>query len=88
MTISLKIKGSSLQIIVKDTGIGIPKEELDTLFTHIFERSKKAQKTYTTGRGIGLYITFHIIQAHKGKIWAESRGRNKGTTFYVELPIG
>jgi len=78
---------NKLQIIVEDTGMGIPKEELKTLFTRTFERSKEAKKVYGTGRGIGLFITGHIIRAHKGKIWAESEGKDKGSMFYIELPV-
>jgi signal transduction histidine kinase len=39
------------------------------------------------GTGLGLYIAKHIIEAHHGKIWAESEGINKGSTFYIKLPI-
>jgi len=87
VTIKLKVENSRLRIIVKDTGAGISKEDQKTLFTRLFERGKEAKKLHGTGKGIGLYITFHIIKAHKGKIWAESEGRSKGSTFYVELPI-
>ena len=85
------IKGktnSSFQISIKDQGIGINTDEIPTLFTNYFERGEEAQKLYTTGRGIGLFITASIIKAHNGRIWAESRGYNKGATFYVELPMG
>jgi len=78
VAIKLETKGSKLRIIVKDTGAGISKEDQKTLFTKLFERGKEAKKLHGTGRGIGLYIAFHIIKAHKGKIWAESEGRNKG----------
>jgi signal transduction histidine kinase len=91
VTISLKAQmigaKAKLQIIIKDTGMGIAKEELKTLFSRTFERGEKAKQVYTTGRGIGLYITYQIIKAHNGKIWAESEGRNKGTSFYIELPV-
>jgi signal transduction histidine kinase len=76
-----------LQIIVSDTGMGIPESELGKLFSRTFERSEKAKQVYTTGRGIGLYITSQIIQAHNGRIWAESKGKNKGSSFYIELPV-
>ncbi|MEA3344108.1 MAG: HAMP domain-containing sensor histidine kinase, partial [Patescibacteria group bacterium] len=82
--VQLKTK---LQIIVKDTGMGIANKDLKTLFSRTFERGEKAKQVYTTGRGIGLYITYQIIKAHNGKIWAESEGRNKGTSFYIELPV-
>jgi signal transduction histidine kinase len=87
VTIRCKKPDNKLRIIIKDTGIGVPREELRTLFTRIFERGEKAKQVFTTGRGIGLYITAQIIKAHNGKIWAESEGRNKGSTFYVELPL-
>jgi len=87
VTIRLKIKDLRLKIIVKDTGIGLAKEEIKTLFTEFFERGKEAEKIYTTGRGIGLYVAKNIIEAHRGKIWAESEGKSKGSTFYIELPL-
>lgn len=85
VTVKLEIENSKLRTIIKDTGIGIDKEEAKNLFVRIFERSKTAQKLFATGRGIGLYISAKIIQAHNGKIWAESGGLGKGSAFYVEL---
>jgi len=87
VTIRLKIKEAKLQIAVSDTGIGISKEDLRGLFEKTFERGEEAEKLFTTGRGIGLYISRVIIEAHQGKIWAESEGEGKGSTFYVELPM-
>ena len=86
VTIKLQIVNGKLQIVVKDTGIGIKKEEIAELFERTFERGKEAEKLYTTGRGIGLYISKNFIEAHQGKIWAESEGKGKGSTFYIELP--
>ena len=88
VTIKLKVENSRLRIIVKDTGAGISKEDQKTLFTRLFERGKEAKKLHGTGRGIGLYIAFHIVKAHNGKIWVESEGRGKGSTFFIELPVG
>jgi signal transduction histidine kinase len=85
--VNLEITDSRLRITVKDTGIGINKKEAAVLFSRIFERSKAASKLYTTGKGIGLYISGKIIQAHGGKVWAESKGLGKGSVFFVELPI-
>jgi len=86
VTIKVKNKGSKLLIIIKDTGVGIPKEALIALFGKLFERGEKAEKLHATGRGIGLFISTQIIKAHKGRIWAESEGEGKGSTFYIELP--
>lgn len=76
-----------LKISVQDTGIGIAEEELPKLFNQYFQRSEAAQKLYTTGRGIGLVVTKNIIQAHGGKIWAESDGPGKGTRVLIEIPV-
>jgi len=88
VTIKLKIENYKLKIVIEDTGMGIDKEELKALFIRTFERGEQAKKVYTTGRGIGLYIASQIIEAHNGKIWAESEGIGKGSVFYVELPVG
>jgi len=87
VTIKLQIANGKLQIAVKDTGIGIKREEITGLFERTFERGKEAEKVYTTGRGIGLYISKNIIEAHSGKIWVESEGINQGSTFFVELSV-
>ncbi|MEK7555308.1 MAG: ATP-binding protein, partial [Patescibacteria group bacterium] len=78
---------SNFQISIKDNGIGVNPEEIPTLFTKYFERGEQAQKLYTTGRGIGLFIAASIIKAHNGRVWAESEGTGKGSVFYVEMPI-
>lgn len=77
----------TLLIEIEDTGIGMEEEEINTLFKETFERSKGAKRLYTLGRGIGLYIASNIIKAHRGRIWAESSGKDKGSTFYIELPV-
>jgi len=86
-TIRCKIKDNRLQIEVRDTGIGMTKEEINALFTGFFKRSEEAKKVYATGRGIGLFVSSQIIKTHQGTVWAESEGRGKGSAFYIELPI-
>ncbi len=76
-----------IMIEVRDTGIGIDSDKLKTLFDTQFERSEEAQKMTSMGKGIGLYLSGQIIKAHNGKVWAESEGEGKGSTFYIELPI-
>jgi len=85
--VKCQITNSKLQITVKDTGIGIEPSQAKKLFKEAFARGGEAKKVYGFGRGIGLFITGHIIKAHNGKIWAESEGVGKGSTFYIELPI-
>jgi signal transduction histidine kinase len=68
---------------VSDTGMGIKPEIKDTLFNK-FARGEGG-KLNTSGSGLGLYLAKEIIEAHKGRVWAESEGENKGSTFSVEL---
>ena len=66
---------------VKDTGVGIPAENLP----RIFERFYKADRARSSGgTGLGLAIAKHIVQGHGGRIWAESV-EGQGSTFYFSL---
>lgn len=87
ITVNVEVSDSKVRITSKDTGIGISKERLGTLFDNAFERGKEAKKVFSAGRGIGLYVSNQIIKAHNGKVWAESEGEGKGTAFCIELPI-
>ena len=86
ITIGLKEKDNKVIFWVKDTGIGIAPGEQKLLFQK-FSRVTEATKTKTEGLGIGLYLGAELIKAHKGKIWVESEGERKGSTFYFELPV-
>lgn len=79
-----KDKGEVL-FTVKDTGVGIPKDQQKRIFTKFF-RAENVMRMETEGSGLGLFITKNIIESHKGKIWFESE-ENKGTTFYFTLPV-
>jgi signal transduction histidine kinase len=87
VTVKVRSMNSEIKIEVEDTGMGMTKEEIDTLFSGFFKRSEEAKKVYATGRGIGLFLSDQIIKAHRGRVWAESEGKGKGSTFYIELPI-
>jgi len=87
VTIKLKTENKKLEIIIQDTGIGMNETELKNIFGKTFERGEKAQKLFATGKGIGLYLSAKIIEAHRGKVWAESAGHGKGSTLYIELPV-
>lgn len=76
---------SSLEVMVADTGIGIPGSERDRLF-HRFFRASNAIKIHTDGTGLGLFISRDIIEKHGGEIWFETR-EGEGTAFYFTLPI-
>ncbi len=81
----LKVKAyaenESLKIIVSDTGIGIPKENLDSIFDPFFTTKEPGK-----GTGLGLSVSYGIIQKHRGSIAVESE-IGKGTSFTIKLPF-
>lgn len=74
-----------VQVEISDTGLGIPPEYLPHLFTR-FYRVDKSRSRAGGGSGIGLTIVKHLIEAHGGRVWAESRGEGQGSTFGFALP--
>jgi Signal transduction histidine kinase len=71
-----------IRFAVRDTGIGIPFEDV----SRIFERFYRVDKSRTgSGTGLGLSIAKHIVEAHGGKIWADSL-EGRGSTFYFSIP--
>ena len=68
---------------VQDTGQGIPDEDLERIFERFF-KSDRARSG--GGTGLGLSISRHIIEAHGGHIWAESR-EGRGSTFHFTIPV-
>ena len=82
ITVVLRKVDDMLVVELSDQGPGIPKESLPL----IFERFYRARSEKATGTGLGLFICKQIIDAHRGKIWAEST-LGQGTTFIIELPI-
>jgi len=85
--VSITVKrDNNLTIVIADTGIGIAKEKTQTIFDQMFVRSEEAKKVSSLGSGVGLYLSNQIIKSHHGRIWVESEGQGKGSTFYIELP--
>lgn len=72
-----------VEISVKDTGIGINKEEISRIFER-FYRVDKARSRYSGGTGLGLAIVKHLVEAHHGEIYVSSK-QGKGSTFTVKL---
>jgi len=84
VTVSAAADQDEVVISVRDTGVGIPADDLP----RIFERFYKADRARAGGgTGLGLAIAKHIVFAHGGRIWAESI-EGRGSTFYVALPVG
>ncbi|MFC1687349.1 ATP-binding protein [Patescibacteria group bacterium] len=85
VSITIDMNKKELKILVKDTGMGIPKSQHDRIFTKLF-RADNVRESDTEGTGLGLYIVKAIIDQAKGKVWFESE-EGQGTTFYVTLPL-
>ncbi|MCF7843425.1 hypothetical protein K9M47_00840 [Candidatus Gracilibacteria bacterium] len=83
VSVSLEKHNGKVLIKIADTGFGIPEDTMKVLFRE-FSRAD-VQKVNILGTGLGLYLAKIFIDAHKGRIWAESEGKDKGTQFYVEL---
>jgi PAS domain S-box-containing protein len=72
-------------VSIKDSGIGVSREDLSQLFSK-FKQLQSGDRS-RKGTGLGLVVSKGIVEAHGGKIWAESAGENLGTTFYFSIPI-
>jgi len=81
-----KTERGTIQVIVSDTGIGMEKEDLENIFNK-FERGRGVSHYHTEGTGLGMYVGKKVVEVHKGRIWAESDGKGRGSRFILELPV-
>jgi two-component system, sensor histidine kinase len=75
-----------LRVSVQDTGIGIKKEDLNRIFDP-FEQADSSMSRRYQGTGLGLALTKQMVELHGGRIWAESEGEEKGSTFQFVIPV-
>lgn len=88
ITLSFFSDGKEVEVLVKDSGVGISKEDLAKLFTKFGRlESSYEHSSSTGGTGLGLYICKSLINMMKGRVWATSEGVGKGTTFIFTLPV-
>ena len=88
ISIQVHIEDDSYIISIKDDGIGFTEEEKSQAFKQFgkIERYGQGWDVAIEGTGLGLYITKKLVDLHGGKIWLESEGRNKGSTFSFSIP--
>ena len=75
------LENKSVEILIEDTGAGIPKENLKNIFDPFFSTKEEAKST-----GLGLFVAYGLIKEHKGSIQVESE-KGEGTKFLITLPI-
>ncbi|MFZ2412323.1 MAG: HAMP domain-containing sensor histidine kinase, partial [Candidatus Methanoperedens sp.] len=76
-------ENENVHLKISDTGVGIPEDKLLQIFERFYQVDSSDSRKYS-GTGLGLWISKNIIDAHGGKIWAESK--NRGSTFHILLP--
>jgi len=87
ITISAVPTDGHIRVGVHDSGIGIPADELETIFQE-FHQVDSSTTRKVGGTGLGLPISRHLVIMHHGKLWAESSGLpGEGSTFFVEIPM-
>lgn len=79
-----KDSGVFIQVSIKDTGVGLTREQTDRLFDEFYKTDDTRHKLDSTG--LGLSICKQIVEKHGGKIWADSHGKGTGTTIYFTIP--
>ncbi len=75
-----------VEVSVRDTGIGIEEKDREKVFAE-FEQIDTAKRRKYAGTGLGMPLTKKLVELHGGRIWFESAGKDKGTTFYFTLPL-
>ncbi len=85
INLSIEKKDNRVVVSIKDTGLGVSREDLSVLFSKF--KQLKSFDTSRKGTGLGLVVSKGIVEAHGGQIWAESAGENMGSTFSFSLPI-
>jgi len=76
--------GSFIDVVIRDTGVGLEREQTDHLFDEFYKADESRHKLDSTG--LGLAICRRIIEKHGGKIWADSHGKGTGTAIHFTIP--
>lgn len=86
VNVNLSLNDGMILFYVKDSGVGITDSDMTKLFKK-GSHGENSRDVNPESTGYGLYIVKEIVEAHGGRVWVESEGANKGSTFFVQLPI-
>jgi signal transduction histidine kinase len=86
ITLTYERKPGAVWIVVQDTGVGIPQDQLERVFEEFHQVEDHMTRRHG-GMGLGLSIARALVEAHGGRLWAESEGPGRGSTFYISLPL-
>ncbi len=86
IVIDAQTLGDEVKVSIRDTGRGMTKEQVERIFDEFYKADESRHDFYSTG--LGLPICKKIVENHGGRIWVESPGPGKGTTFYFTLKKG
>ncbi len=86
ITVNAEEEKNKIKFSIKDTGCGMSKEQIEKIFDEFYKADESRHDFNSSG--LGLSICKRIVEKHGGKIWAESKGLEKGSTFYFTLDIG
>ena len=84
ITIDAEKENEMITVSIADTGIGMTKDQIEHMFDEFYKADPSRHDFDSSG--LGMSICKRIVEKHDGKIWAESQGPGKGSTFYVRLP--
>jgi signal transduction histidine kinase len=84
ISVNVEKNMKKIHVSITDTGVGLDPEDISKLFS-MFSRAKDASKANVSGTGLGLYVAKQMLEAQKGKIWVDSPGKCKGSTFHIEI---
>ena len=87
ITLAGQREGDGLHLTMRDTGAGIPPEQLERIFDRFAQVDSSTTRKYE-GTGIGLALVKELVELHGGRVWAESEGLGQGACFHVVLPPG
>nr|WP_303649955.1 HAMP domain-containing sensor histidine kinase [Desulfobotulus pelophilus] len=84
MLVNLDKREKDILLSFNDNGLGLQKKHLKSVFRRFFRANPMGP---TPGTGLGLHLVGHLVRMHKGRIWAESDGPGRGSTFLISLPL-